>query len=101
MSSIDIQYIQTVEYSIVGEAAKKKQSGPTLINTARPSLCPIDQPQQWHAACLLLSVPQAGDASAGRAAAAAPQHGAAAANTGSVTFTAAVAERRVVGAVMR
>jgi len=40
-------------------------------------------------------------ASAGRAAAAAPQHGAAAANTGSVTFTAAVAERRVVGAVMR
>ena len=61
MSRIDIQYIQTVEYSVVGEAAKKKQSGPTLINTARPSLCPIDQLQQWRAACLLLSVPQAGD----------------------------------------
>jgi len=55
MSSIDIQYIQTVEYSIVGEAAKKKQSGPTLMNTARPSLCPIDQPQQWRAARLLLA----------------------------------------------
>jgi len=56
------------------------------------SVCPIDRPQQWHEMGLLLGARQTGDIDRQRPApaAAAPQHGTALTNVGSVAFTAAV-----------
>jgi len=65
--------------------------------SVRLSVCPIDRPQQRYAAGLLLGVTRVRDIDRQRRAPntqrlnTAPQHGAAAANAGSVTFTAAVA----------
>jgi len=58
---------------------------PSVCPSVRLSVCPIDRPQQWLAAGLLLGSRRAGDIDRQ------PQHGAAAASADSVTFTAAAA----------